>query len=349
MSCRARPRDRGHGGRLGDRPVRADEGRCPALRRGAAALHRGDQRRRPRCQGGGRDGDRRHGLPRCGQGMVVQLACARPLDPTASASSRTTGPSTPSSSRTGCDAALLVGMHARAGTGRACSTTPSSGRDYQNLASTAARRGGRDPRGPLRDVGCPVLLVTGDEAVCNEGRELLGNGLTTVAVKRGTGAASARQTPPVRARELIEEGARKSARGTSRRCAPGIRGDRARSRSSSRRARGRRAAVQARCRTASTTARSPSPHHPGGRPGRPSISSRRDRPQPAPGGRGRAEAGCGRARVRARVARSGAAVQVFEAHDVVEVRGRDLEDGRVLDRSDAVNGARGGTGTRHRR
>ena len=46
--------------------------------------------------------------------------------------------------------------------------------------------------------GCPVLLVTGDEAACDEGRALLGDGLTTVAVKTGLGATSARQIPPVR-------------------------------------------------------------------------------------------------------------------------------------------------------
>ena len=33
--------------------------------------------------------------------------------------------------------------------------------------------------------GCPVLLVTGDDAVCREAKELLGDGVTTVAVKTG--------------------------------------------------------------------------------------------------------------------------------------------------------------------
>lgn len=62
---------------------------------------------------------------------------------------------------------------------------------------------------------CPVLLVTGDRATCAEATELLGPGLTTVAVKDGLGRFSARrfsarQIPPLRARELIEEGARKA-------------------------------------------------------------------------------------------------------------------------------------------
>jgi D-amino peptidase len=55
-----------------------------------------------------------------------------------------------------------------------------------------------------------VLLVTGDEATCGEGRTLLGDGLTTVAVKRGLSRYSARQIPALRARELIADGAKKA-------------------------------------------------------------------------------------------------------------------------------------------
>jgi D-amino peptidase len=56
----------------------------------------------------------------------------------------------------------------------------------------------------------PVVLVTGDRAVCTEGRELLGDGLTTVEVKEGIGRFGARMKTPQRARELIEEGARRA-------------------------------------------------------------------------------------------------------------------------------------------
>ena len=55
--------------------------------------------------------------------------------------------------------------------------------------------------------GCPVLLVTGDVAVCREATDLFGAGLTTVAVKRGLSKYSASQIAPQRAREMIEEGA----------------------------------------------------------------------------------------------------------------------------------------------
>ena len=57
---------------------------------------------------------------------------------------------------------------------------------------------------------CPVVLVTGDDAVCREGRELLGEGLTTVAVKQGLGRNSARNIAPQRAREMIEDGAERA-------------------------------------------------------------------------------------------------------------------------------------------
>ena len=46
--------------------------------------------------------------------------------------------------------------------------------------------------------GCPVLLVTGDQAACREGRELLGDGLTTVQVKTALGRFSGRHKTPAR-------------------------------------------------------------------------------------------------------------------------------------------------------
>lgn len=58
--------------------------------------------------------------------------------------------------------------------------------------------------------GCPVLLVTGDKATCEEARELLGDELMTVAVKEGLGRYTARNLAPQRARVLIEEAAQKA-------------------------------------------------------------------------------------------------------------------------------------------
>jgi D-amino peptidase len=58
-------------------------------------------------------------------------------------------------------------------------------------------------------------MVTGDEAVCREATELLGDRLTTVAVKKGLGRFSARQVPPLKARQMIEDGARSALRDLS--------------------------------------------------------------------------------------------------------------------------------------
>ena len=111
----------------------------------------------------------------------------------------------------GCDAALLVGMHAMAGTRRGGMNHTVSGSDYFNLYFIDIRVGETGIHAAVCGTwGCPILLVTGDDAACAEGQALLGEGLTTVAVKRGIGAASARQIPPVRARRLIEEGARQA-------------------------------------------------------------------------------------------------------------------------------------------
>ena len=111
----------------------------------------------------------------------------------------------------GCDAALFVGMHARAGTLRGVMNHTISGRDYQNLWFNDVLVGETGINAALcGNWGCPVLLVTGDDATCAEARDLLGEGLTTVAVKHGFGAFSARMVPPVRARELIEVGAKRA-------------------------------------------------------------------------------------------------------------------------------------------
>src|SRR5689334_17900164 len=111
----------------------------------------------------------------------------------------------------GADAALFVGMHARAGTSEGVLNHTVSGRDYQNLWFNGTLVGETGINAALCGTwGCPVLMVTGDQAACSEGAELLGEGLTTVQVKRGTGVLSARNLVPSRAREAIEAGAKQA-------------------------------------------------------------------------------------------------------------------------------------------
>lgn len=111
----------------------------------------------------------------------------------------------------GCDAALFVGMHAMAGTRDGVMNHTVSGRDWQTLEFNGTAVGETGINAALCGTwGCPVVLVTGDDAACREGSALLGPGLTTVSVKRGLGMRSARLIPPKRARELVEDGARRS-------------------------------------------------------------------------------------------------------------------------------------------
>ena len=111
----------------------------------------------------------------------------------------------------GCDAALFVGMHAKAGTPDGVMSHTVSGQAWRELRFNGTSVGETGINAALcGQWGCPVLLVTGDAAVCREATELLGPGLTTVSVKKGLGRFSARQVPPLRARELIEEGAKKA-------------------------------------------------------------------------------------------------------------------------------------------
>src|SRR6266496_2053635 len=111
----------------------------------------------------------------------------------------------------GCDAALFVGMHARAGTADGVLNHTVSGQEWQNLSFNGTLVGETGINAALCGTWrVPVLLVTGDRATCDEASELLGNGLTTVSVKEGLGRYGARQFPASRARDMIEEGAKRA-------------------------------------------------------------------------------------------------------------------------------------------
>ncbi|MGH2746497.1 MAG: M55 family metallopeptidase [Actinomycetota bacterium] len=111
----------------------------------------------------------------------------------------------------GCDASLFVGMHARAGTPDGVLSHTVSGTEWHHLKFNQVEVGETAINAALcGHWQCPVLMVTGDDAVCREARELLGAGLTTVPVKRAFGRFSARHVPAIRARRLIEEGAKKA-------------------------------------------------------------------------------------------------------------------------------------------
>ncbi len=111
----------------------------------------------------------------------------------------------------GCDAVLLVGMHARAGTpdGVMCHTISTV--TWRNLWFNEDLVGEIGINAALcGHFDCPVALVTGDVAACREAQEILGDGPTYVAVKKGLSRFSARQIAPLRARQMIEDGARRA-------------------------------------------------------------------------------------------------------------------------------------------
>src|SRR5262249_15866447 len=111
----------------------------------------------------------------------------------------------------GCDAALLIGMHAMNGAQYGVLNHTVSGQEWQNLRFNGTLVGETGINAALCGTwNVPVLLVTGDRATCDEARALLGDGLTTVSVKEGLGQFGARQIPARRARELVEDGARRA-------------------------------------------------------------------------------------------------------------------------------------------
>jgi D-amino peptidase len=111
----------------------------------------------------------------------------------------------------GCDAALLIGMHAKAGTPDGVLSHTVSAQGWRDLRFNGVSVGETGINAAVcGNWNCPVLLVTGDRATCNEARSLLGDGLTTVEVKVGLGRFSARSKTPKEACTLIEDAAERA-------------------------------------------------------------------------------------------------------------------------------------------
>ncbi|MCA1707872.1 MAG: M55 family metallopeptidase [Actinobacteria bacterium] len=111
----------------------------------------------------------------------------------------------------GCDAALLIGMHAMAGAARGVLSHTVSGTDWHELRFNGKPAGETAINAALCGTwGCPVVMVSGDDVVCDEARDLLGPELTTVVAKEGLGRYSARNYGVKRVRRLIEEGAERA-------------------------------------------------------------------------------------------------------------------------------------------
>ncbi|MGI8908930.1 MAG: M55 family metallopeptidase [Candidatus Sumerlaeaceae bacterium] len=107
--------------------------------------------------------------------------------------------------QTGCDALLLPGAHAMAGTsdGVLCHTMSSANWVNAYINGQAVGESGIIAA-IAGSFGVPVVFVSGDTAACREVAALLGASVTQAAVKKGLGRYSARSMAPSDACTLIE-------------------------------------------------------------------------------------------------------------------------------------------------
>ena len=110
----------------------------------------------------------------------------------------------------GSDAMFLVGYHALHGTAAAVRDHTMSSAHWQDLWINGRKMGEVGIDAAIAGYhGVPVTLVTGDDKVCAEARDLLGP-IETAEVKQSVARHQALVLPPSRAQELILERARRA-------------------------------------------------------------------------------------------------------------------------------------------
>lgn len=111
---------------------------------------------------------------------------------------------------TGVDAVFFIGYHARMGTGNAILDHTWSSSRVKNLWINGRLAGESGLNGAVCGAfGVPVVLVSGDQAVCAEASEWM-PGIEMVQVKRALGRHSAECLPAQITHPMIEAGARKA-------------------------------------------------------------------------------------------------------------------------------------------
>ncbi len=107
-------------------------------------------------------------------------------------------------------AVFLVGYHAKAGTPNAVLDHTWSPGVWQRLTLNGVEIGETGMDAAIAGhFGVPAAFVTGDDKVCAEARDLLGN-IETVQVKEAVGRERAILLPPPVAQEMIREGAQRA-------------------------------------------------------------------------------------------------------------------------------------------
>jgi D-amino peptidase len=113
----------------------------------------------------------------------------------------------------GIDAAMFIGYHARMGTAYAILDHTWSSARIANLWLNGRICGETGLNASVCGAfGVPVLMISGDQAVCAEASEWIA-GITTVQVKRATGRHSAECLPVIEAQRRIQDGAAQAVRG----------------------------------------------------------------------------------------------------------------------------------------
>jgi len=107
------------------------------------------------------------------------------------------------------DAVMLVGYHARAGTSNGVLDHTISGGTVRSITINGIEM----PELGINALaaGCfnvPVVLVTGDRAVCEQTKEILGDRVVTAMVKEGVGRNAAKTLSLEKAHELIRQQAK---------------------------------------------------------------------------------------------------------------------------------------------
>ncbi|WP_418446382.1 M55 family metallopeptidase [Cloacibacillus evryensis] len=111
----------------------------------------------------------------------------------------------------GCDAAIFLGYHAMAGTEKAVLDHTFDQHTIYGLAINGRKMGETGVNALLCGaLGVPVIMVSGDDALCLEAGSLLGRQLETCSVKEGLGRAAALCLTPESSAELIRSGVKRA-------------------------------------------------------------------------------------------------------------------------------------------
>lgn len=103
------------------------------------------------------------------------------------------------------DGIILLGYHAMAGTPEAVLEHTYSSKDVQNMYLNGVAVGETAVDAAIAgEYGVPVIMVSGDDKVCAEAKQLL-PGVVTAQVKKGLACYGAELLPPQKAHQLIHD------------------------------------------------------------------------------------------------------------------------------------------------